>query len=121
LSAQLGFNSESGVSEYDLTIISLSTQDAIAADKKTRRDLSLSNLSISPLDLSKANIQSSLQTTVQKKTTKYIRFLTVSFRPMVISLGGMLEDEAVKELEKRKEAIGGASYQFMLRRISMSR
>jgi hypothetical protein len=112
--------SESGVSEYDLTIISLATQDAMAADKKTRRDLSLSNPSISPLALSKASIQSSLQAAVQKKVTKYERFLTVPFHPIVISLGGMLEDKAVKELERWREAIGGASYGFMMRRISVT-
>jgi hypothetical protein len=51
------------------------------ADKKTRRDLSCSNPSISPLALSKASIQSSLQAAVQKKVTKYERFLTVPFHP----------------------------------------
>jgi hypothetical protein len=112
--------SESGVSEYDLTIISLATQDAMAADKKTRRNLSLSIPSISPLALSKASIQSSLQAAVQKKVTKYERFLTVPFHPIVISLGGMLEDKAVKELERWREAIGGASYGFMMRRISVT-
>jgi hypothetical protein len=90
------------------------------ADKKTRRDLSCSNPSISPLALSKASIQSSLQAAVQKKVTKYERFLTVPFHPIVISLGGMLEDKAVKELEKWREAIGGASYGFMMRRISVT-
>jgi hypothetical protein len=39
---------------------------------------------------------------------------------MVISLGGMLEDKAVKELETWKEAVGAASYGFMLRRISVT-
>jgi hypothetical protein len=97
--------SELGVSEYDLTIISLSTQDTLAADKKNNRDLPLSNPSNSLLDLSKASIQSSLQTAVQKKNTKYTRFLIVPFHPIVILLEGMLEDKAVKELEKWKKPV----------------
>jgi hypothetical protein len=40
------------------------------------------------------------------------------FFPAVFLL--MLEDKAVKELEKRREAIGGASYGFMMRRISVT-
>jgi hypothetical protein len=39
---------------------------------------------------------------------------------MVISLGSMLEDSSMKELEKWRDAIEIASYQFLLRKISVT-
>jgi hypothetical protein len=74
--------------------------------------------SLLPGDLLAASVQQ-LTVPTQKKITKYRHLTNVAFNPIIISLGGMIEDSAMKQFDGWKEAVGGVASSFVLRRMSV--
>jgi hypothetical protein len=111
--------SHDGVTEYDLTIVSIASQSARTSSRQARTRLSSSNPPLPLSDLNKASLQSILTKPYESKNAKYIPLLTVPFQPLVFSVGGMMEDKSLKAMEGWREAMGEGSWQFLMRRISM--
>jgi hypothetical protein len=116
--------SHEGISEYDLTIVFLASQQARQSSTRARRELSsLFHSPPSPplpiSDFVKASLQSILNKPAQSKIAKYTPLLSLPFSPLVISLGGMMEDSTVEAMEAWKGVMGVASHQYLMRRISV--
>jgi hypothetical protein len=108
-----------GITEYDLSIISFAAKKARDASAKARTAAASQDPPLPPPDLAKHSIQSILTRRAKEKKQKYCPLLTVPFVPLCMTVGGMLEKEAMESLEGWKEVVGAGGYTFMMRRISV--
>jgi hypothetical protein len=111
--------SHDGVTEYDVTIISIASQSAQTSSRQATRDLSSSTPPLLISDINKASLQRIPSEPYRSKNSKYLPLLTVPFQPLVISLGGMVEDRTMDAMEAWRGAMGDGSWQFLMRRISV--
>jgi hypothetical protein len=111
--------SRAGISEYDLTIVPAASKEARQSPKRARQDLASQSPSLPILDLSNASLQTILNKRAQIKNTTYVPLLNVPFSPLVISLGGTVENVSLDAVEAWKEVVGESSHGFLMRRISV--
>jgi hypothetical protein len=116
--------SDAGITEYDLTIVSIASKEARQSSRRARQDLLSSqslcqSASLPILDLSKASLQTILNKRAQIKNATYVPLLDVTFSPLVISLGGTVENASLEAMEAWKEVVGESSHGFLMRRISV--
>jgi hypothetical protein len=82
---------------------------ARTSSRQARRELSSSIPPLPISDINKASLQTILSKPYQSKNTKYLPLLTVPFQPLVISLGGMVEDKTMGAMDGWREAMGEGS------------
>jgi hypothetical protein len=119
--ADIQVTSDTGCSQYDVTTVSLAAQHHRKTYINTHRDLSRSTHPLPPADLAAACLQQTLSIPAQTKIAKYAHRVNVPFYPMAIaiSLGGVVEEGAMKQFESWKEAVGEVAYNYMLQRFSL--
>ena len=98
--------------EFDLTIVSLDSQDALST---TLRSATLADLS--GLPLAAALAQQHLQTVAKAKVRSQPPGL--SFCPLALSLGGLMEKQAAGVFKKWKGVLSGGAYSLLIRRLSL--
>jgi hypothetical protein len=114
--ADIQVTSETGCSQYDLTIVSLAARDYQKTYIDTHHDfsrLSRSTQPLPPVDLAAASLQQTLSIPAKAKIAKNAHCVNVPFYPIAISLGGVVEEGAVKQFESWKEAVGEVAYNFV--------
>jgi hypothetical protein len=93
-----------GAQEFDVTVVSLSTQEARAfhwdGDKKEE-------------------LQRVLEISAKAKRLKYAGKVNGKFRPLVFSIGGAQEAETMAVFEEWQRMMSAGTYSFMCRSISL--
>lgn len=97
---------ESGLAaqEFDITVVSLATQEAQAFHWDGDR---------------KEELQKVLEISAKAKRLKYACRTASKFRPLVFSIGGAQEAETLKVFEEWQKVMGDTTYSFLCRRISL--
>jgi hypothetical protein len=108
-----------GITEYDVSIIPIAAQKARTSSNQARTAAASQDPPLSISDLAKGSIQSILTRRAIEKKKLYGPLLNVPFAPLCITVGGMLENEAMESMEGWKEVVGEGGYRFMMRRISV--
>jgi hypothetical protein len=108
-----------GITEYDVSIISIAAQKARTSSNQARTAAASEDPPLSISDLAKSSLQSILTRRAIEKKKLYGPLLNVPFAPLCITVGGMLEKEAMESMEGWKEVVGEGEYRFMMRRISV--
>jgi hypothetical protein len=108
-----------GITEYDVSIISINAQKARTSAKQARTAAASQDPPLSPPDLAKHSIQNVLTRRATEKKKLYGTLLNVPFAPLCITVGGMLEKEAMEAMEAWREVVGEGGYTFMMRWISV--
>jgi hypothetical protein len=113
----LRVTSDTGVKEFDLTIIALSSVEARTISTSTRSKLSLDDPRPSLESVASSSLQAVLAHAAKDKVNKY-QHLQVPFGALAFTLGGAAEDSAMETLRGWREELG-PSYSFLMRRISV--
>jgi hypothetical protein len=108
-----------GITEYDVSIVSIAAQKARTSSNQARKAAESQDPPPSTSDLAKLFIQNILTRRANEKKKLYGPLLNVPFAPLCMTVGGMIEKEAMEAMEGWKEAVGEGGYQFMMRRISI--
>lgn len=105
---------ESGISscEYDITVISLATQQA--------RSTSLPLLEgVSPLEHTAAVVDKHLDSVAERKRRRLPEGVTVPFYPIVFSLGGRMDAGTDKEMRQWKAAMPDGLFSHLVSSLSL--
>jgi hypothetical protein len=108
-----------GITEYDVSIISIAAKTAQTSADQARSLATSQDRPLSSLDIAKSSIQNILTKPAKEKKKLYCPLLTVPFAPLCITVEGMVEKEAMEQLDAWREVVGEPGYRFMMRRISM--
>jgi hypothetical protein len=108
-----------GITEYDVSIISIAAKTARTSSDEARKAAASQSSPLPILDLAQSSIQNILTKRANEKKKLYCPLLTVPFAPLCIAFGGMVEKEAMAQLDAWREVVGEAGYRFMMRRINM--
>jgi hypothetical protein len=95
-----------GITEYDVSIVSIAAQKARTSSDQARTAAASEDPPLSTSDLAKSSIQSILTRRAIEKKKLYSPLLNVPFAPLCITVGGMLEKEAMESMEGWKEVVG---------------
>jgi hypothetical protein len=112
------FISGEGVTEHDVSIISIAVQKARTASKQARTAVTSQDLLLPTSDLAVLSTRSILTRRAIEKKKLYGPRLNVPFAPLCITVGGMIQTEAMESMEAWRELIGEGGNAFMMRRIS---
>jgi hypothetical protein len=104
-----------GPKEFDLTIVSLATVEA----ERAARNLSPEE-DASEWREATRGMQAVLEVAMRKKVAKYAGRVAVPFVPLVVSIGGGLEDGTLKAMKEWREVMKDSQWSGMLSRISVT-
>jgi len=104
----------SGVREFDLTVVSLSTVAARRASEAphARQDST-------SLERASASVSAILSVAASAKVAKYAHRIPYSFSPFVVSIGGSLDGAALKALQDWRTSLSPASMDWLMCRLSL--
>ena len=105
----------SGVREYDVSVVSLSSVDArrAAAAPHSRADAS-------PVERATASVSAILSVAAKDKIGKYAGRVSHAFSPFVLSVGGALDEDAVKALQEWRTSLSPSTFAWLSSRLSLT-